>query len=130
MLRDNVFPSLLNEDGTFPSFFQHDGAPPHYGLIVRQWLDVQLPGHWIGRRGPEEWPPRSPDLTPMDFYLWGHLKQLVYAEKIRDVHHLQQRIMLCCSEIAPEVLLRVSADWIKRLELCIQQDGRHIEHII
>uniref|UniRef100_A0AAX7UMF9 Uncharacterized protein n=1 Tax=Astatotilapia calliptera TaxID=8154 RepID=A0AAX7UMF9_ASTCA len=64
-----MFLSLCTEAGTFPEFFQQDGAPPHYGCQVRAFLDEQFPGKWIGRRGPVEWPPRSPDLTPLDFYL-------------------------------------------------------------
>jgi hypothetical protein len=51
--------------------FQQDGAPPHWGLIVRECLDRVFPGRWIGRGGPVSWPPRSPDLTPPDFFLWG-----------------------------------------------------------
>lgn len=51
--------------------FQQDGAPPHYAASVRQYLNLQYPGRWIGRRGPMEWPARSPDLTPLDFFLWG-----------------------------------------------------------
>lgn len=129
MLQEVVFPSVLNEDGSFPCYFQQDGAPPHYGTVVRQWLDGQFPGHWIGRRGSVEWPPRSPDLTPLDFYLWGHLKQLVYAEKIRNRHHLQQRIEEACASISAEILLRVHDDWIQRLQMCVDQEGQHVEHI-
>jgi hypothetical protein len=39
----------------------------HYGEDVQQWLNATNPGRWIGRGGPIAWPPRSPDLTPMDF---------------------------------------------------------------
>ena len=74
MLQDNIMPSLLNEAGEFPRYFQQDGAPPHYGICVRRWLDQQFPHSWIGCRGPMEWPARSPDLNPLDFYLWGVLE--------------------------------------------------------
>ena len=40
---------------------------------------------WIGRRGRVEWPPHSPDLTPMDFSVWDILKNAVYSVKIHDV---------------------------------------------
>jgi hypothetical protein len=73
MLSDLILPSVMSADDTFPSFFRN-GAPPHYVLGVRTYLDEQFPGRWIGRRGPTEWPARSPDLSPLDFYLWGHLK--------------------------------------------------------
>ncbi|PSN47669.1 hypothetical protein C0J52_18412 [Blattella germanica] len=45
--------------------FMQDGAPYHFANVVRAWLD-KFPGRW-GRRGPHEWPARSPDLTPCDF---------------------------------------------------------------
>ena len=38
-----------------------------YGICVRRWLGRQFTGQWIGRRGPVEWPPRSPDRNPLDF---------------------------------------------------------------
>jgi hypothetical protein len=50
--------------------FQHDGAPAHYGEDVRQWLNETCPGTWIGRGWPIAWPPRSLDLTSIDFFLW------------------------------------------------------------
>jgi hypothetical protein len=49
-------------------FFQQDGAPAHFATSVRTMLDQNLPNRWIGRRGPIEWPARSPDLTPLDFF--------------------------------------------------------------
>jgi hypothetical protein len=68
-----------------------------YGICVRSWLDRQFPGHWIGRRGAVEWPPRSPHLTPLDFYLCGHLKAMVYQVKIRNMDHLKERIIDVCA---------------------------------
>jgi hypothetical protein len=63
-----------------------------YDICVSHWLDRQFLDHWIARRCPVEWPPRSPDLTPLDFYLWGHLKAMVYQVKIQNVDHLEERI--------------------------------------
>lgn len=105
LLHDDVFPSLCTEAGTFPEFFQQDGAPPHYGCQVRAFLDEQFSGKWIGHCEPVEWPPRSSDLTPLDYYIWVHLKAIVYAVKIRDVQHLKLRVLEACASISPAVLL-------------------------
>lgn len=69
-----IFPGddLPVADGVW---FQQDGAPPHYGVDVRQYLSEVFPGRWIGRRGSIEWPARSPDLTPLDFFM-GSFKGL------------------------------------------------------
>ena len=82
MLQEETFTSLLYEDGSFPVYCQQDGAPSHFDIHVRQWLDQLFRGVWIGRRGPDEWPPRSPDLGLLDFYLWGQVMAIVYMVKI------------------------------------------------
>jgi len=74
MLRSSILPpirALYEYSEVF--FYQQDGAPSHYHRDVRAFLDENLQGHWIGRRRTFEFPPRSPDLTPLDFYLWGTL---------------------------------------------------------
>jgi len=74
-------------------FFMHDGAPPHFSRIARQYLNDHFPGKWIGRYGPVAWPPRSPDLNPIDFYLWGYVKNKVYSTPVTTVNELWERIV-------------------------------------
>jgi len=50
-------------------FFQQIGASAHFSLFARQWINVKLPDWWIGRRGSIEYAARSPDLTPLTFFL-------------------------------------------------------------
>jgi len=64
--------------------FQHDGAPPHFTRTVREHLNSTYP-EWIGRGGRIPWPPRSPDLNPIDFFVWGFLKSLVYSQEVHTV---------------------------------------------
>ena len=83
-----------------------------------------------GRRGPVEWPPRSPDLSPLDFYLWRHLKFMVYQVKIQDINHLKERITDAIRSIPSNVLMRVHQQWETRVNMCFENNGNHIEHII
>ncbi|EZA53536.1 hypothetical protein X777_07004, partial [Ooceraea biroi] len=48
--------------------------------FARNILNEPFPDRWIGRGGRISWPARSPDLTPLDFFLWGHLKNEVYRD--------------------------------------------------
>ena len=64
--------------------FQQDGAPRLWSLNVRQHLNATLYNKWIRRAGSDDcvllhWPPRSPDLTPCDFFLRGYVKGLFYV---------------------------------------------------
>ncbi|GFU32085.1 uncharacterized protein TNCV_3833351 [Trichonephila clavipes] len=52
-------------------WFPHDGAPANFSRNVRNHLDTVYGQHWIGRGGPVPWPPRSPDLSCLDFFLLG-----------------------------------------------------------
>jgi hypothetical protein len=60
----------------------HDGAPAHFSRAVRDVLSNTYHGRWIGRGGPTAWPPRLSDLNSPDFYLWGHLKTLMYVAPV------------------------------------------------
>jgi hypothetical protein len=71
-----------------------------------------------------EWPPRSPDLTPLEFYLWAHLKAMVYQVKIQNVDNLKERIRDACARTTPDVLKRVRHEWERHMSMCYQCNGR------
>ncbi|KAJ4444692.1 hypothetical protein ANN_06489 [Periplaneta americana] len=74
---ENTIPHVLEDTPLINRqhiHFLHDGAPAHFSRTARRYLDRRFPDRWLGRGGPIAWPPRSPDLNPLDFYLWGHLK--------------------------------------------------------
>lgn len=111
-------------------WFMHDGAPPHTARITRNYLDERFPNRWIGINGPVQWPPRSPGLNMMDYYFWGHLKDYVYKETIRDVDHLRQRIIDGCHMIrnnSDRIFPEVRHNMIRRIDLCIRFEGGHFE---
>ena len=107
-------------------YFQQDGAPAHYSLIVREWLDQKFPGRWIGRRGPIEWPARSPDLTPPDFFLWGYLKNIVYKDRPSTLDELRDRIEQACEDIPKKMCDRVCKSMGDRLKRCREAKGKQI----
>ena len=98
---------------------------------MRELLNEKFCGRWIGRRGTEEWPPRSPDLTPLDFWFWGHIKQIVYREHIEDVEHLRRRISEAFNRVNEdkELLQRVAYAFRHRMQLCVTHSGSHIEQL-
>ncbi|PSN57830.1 hypothetical protein C0J52_04370 [Blattella germanica] len=88
-----------------------------------------LQGHWIGRRRSIEFPPRSPDLTPMDFYLWGAVKDEVYRHKPRMLEELRLEITAACAAISIETLTDVVAATAHRSVMCLAANGQHFEHL-
>ena len=63
-----------------------------WARVVRQSLNHTFPDRWIGRDGPTSWPPQSPDITPLDFFFWGYVKEQVFQESIQDIAYLKMRI--------------------------------------
>jgi hypothetical protein len=95
--------------------------PAQYGTYLlqcvhqadREWLPEQFLQRCFGRRGPVEWLPRSPDLTRLDFHLCDHLKAKVYAVKVCNVGHLQERIVMRAVRSCHKQFTEFS--WIARL---------------
>lgn len=137
MLQNAIEPLILeilednpDEFGNLEITFQQDGAPAHYYGAVRRYLDEEYRGRWIGRRGPTEWPARSPDLTPLDFFLWGYLKSKVYATAPDSMDVLKQRITEECRAISADTFERVRQEFINRIHYCQEVDGAHFEHLL
>ncbi|UYV85071.1 hypothetical protein LAZ67_X004463 [Cordylochernes scorpioides] len=121
--REGSVSNLANELSETPV----DGAPPHYHRDVRAYLNQNLSGQWIGRRGPIEFPARSPDLTPLDFFLWGTVKDVVYKRKPRNLDILWIEIQAVCREISLDVLIRCTESVVTRTQNCIDAAGHQFE---
>jgi hypothetical protein len=112
--------------------FQHDGAPAHFHNQVVNFLNQEFPGNWIGRgRGHLiQWPPRSPDLTPLDFFLWGYVKERVFQEIPTTREDMMERIQQAFAAIRRETLRNVGRSFYSRIERCVEVNGRNFEHLI
>jgi hypothetical protein len=124
VLENFVFPQIAEVDGLI---FQQDGAPPHFGAIVRTALDERFPGRWIGRGGPINWPPQSPDLTPMDLFFWGYIKGIVYSERVESLPDLRRRNTAAIAAVPVDVLSRVWGKVEFRFDVCRAVGGAQFE---
>ncbi|GBM28304.1 hypothetical protein AVEN_233179-1 [Araneus ventricosus] len=75
-----------------------------------------------------EWPPRSPDLNPFDFLLWGYIKQRVYATPPSTLQKLRNRITDACGSVSPAMLYNVQREVQSRVQMRIVAEGHHFEH--
>ena len=82
---------------------------------MRRTLDNAFPAHWIGRGGPIAWPPRSPDMTPLDLFLWGYVKDQIYSTRVIDLDDLKARIAIATVDI--DMLRRVWTELKSRLDV-------------
>lgn len=98
MLDNFLVPELQNFPGyNKRTLFQRDEATSHMSNTSLPRVREIFSGKFISRRGDKNWPPCSPDLTPMDFFLWGYLDSKVYTNKPTSLVLLKENI---CHEMA------------------------------
>jgi len=68
------------------------------------FFDATCPNRWIGRDDPTPWPPRSPDITPLDFFLWGYVKDKVFPTSVPDITNLKARLTDAFATITEDML--------------------------
>ncbi|GFY36242.1 uncharacterized protein TNCV_4846141 [Trichonephila clavipes] len=105
-----------NDEGHNELWFQQDGATCHTARATIDLLKDTFGDRLISRFGPVNWPPRSCDLTPLDYFLWGYVKSLVHADKPQTLDHLEDNIRRVIADIRPQMLEKVIENWTSRLD--------------
>ncbi|GFT95956.1 uncharacterized protein TNCV_312711 [Trichonephila clavipes] len=111
-------------------WFQQDGATCHTARATIDLLKDTFGDRLISRFGPVNWPPRSCDLTPLDYFLWGYVKSLVYADKPQTLDHLEDNIRRVIADIRPQMLEKVIENWTSRLDYIRASRGSPVPEII
>jgi len=76
------------------------------------------------------WPPRSPDLTPPDYFLWGYLKGRVYQNKPRTIDALKANITEDIQAVTADVLARTFQNMARRIQSCLDANVGHFQHML
>ena len=131
MVSEWLLPQMQQDSENF--IFIQDGAPPYWHNGVRHYLDENLPRRWTGRSTVENmaltcWPPRSPTLTPCDFFLWGYIKDRGFVPPLPvNLNELKQRITTAVASVDKDMLRSVWTESDYRIDICRVTKGSHIE---
>jgi hypothetical protein len=93
----------------------------------RETLTRTFPDHWIGYDGAISWPLRSPDITPLDLFFWGYVKDRAYATRVPDLPTLRDRIRDVIASVIPDMLDRTWQEIEYRLDIILASSGSHVE---
>ena len=110
-------------------YFKQYGAPPHFHRYLRAYLDENLAGKWIVRRGAIEFT-SFPDLKPLDFYIWGTLKDVVRRKKLATMAVLREETETAFAAIHVDTLVNVAQTVVRRTEKYLNADGNHFGHLL
>ena len=115
------------------TFYKWTVLPSHFHRNVRLLLNCVLQQHWIRRAAKGDnrllpWPPRSPDLTSCNFFLWGFVKHRVYLPPLPlSLKELRDRIARTLQTITADMLHRVWDEFDYLVDVCLVTQGAHIE---
>ncbi|GFV69648.1 putative transposable element [Trichonephila clavipes] len=126
----NFFIPELNNHDVQELWFQQDGATCHTARSTIDLLKDTFGDRLISRFGSVNWPPRSCDLTPLDYFLWGYVKSLVYADKPQTLDYLEDNIRRVIADIRPQMLEKVIENWTSRLDYIRASRGSPVPEII
>ena len=77
-----------------------------------------------------KWPPRSPDLSPRDFFLWGYVKGLVFVPPLpANIEEMKQRFAAALETVIKDMIQRVWHELEYPLDVSRVTGGAHIEHL-
>jgi len=123
----NYLAPRLNELGIKNHItFQQDGAPVHISKLCKETLNYHFGERIISRGFPVAWPPRSPDFTPADYWLWGFLKDKVYRCRPSNLYELRNSIEREVRLISEEQLKSAIGNFPLRMSAAIEMHGRHV----
>lgn len=125
LLSQELLPAIRESSGEF-FIFQQDNAPAHRARDTVKLLECETPAFI----SPDQWPPNSPDLNPVDYRIWGAVQQQVYQTKVHNVNELKQRLIDVWQSMPQSVIDDAINEWRKRLQACVRAKGGHFEHLL
>ncbi|GFW10072.1 uncharacterized protein TNCV_4208371 [Trichonephila clavipes] len=126
----NFFIPELNNHDVQELWFQQDGTTCHTARATIDLLKDTFGDRLISRFGPVNWPPRSCHLTPLDYFLCGYIKSMVYADKPQTLDRLEDNIRRVIADIRPQMLEKVIENWTSRLDYIRASRGSPMPEII
>ncbi|GFW30039.1 uncharacterized protein TNCV_1593571 [Trichonephila clavipes] len=128
--RSRITNFFIPESNNHELRFQQDGATCDTARATIDLLKDTFGDRLISRFGPVNWPPRCCDLTPLDYFLWGYVKSLVYADKPQTLDHLEDNIHRVIADIRPQMLKKVIENWTSRLDYIRASQSSHMPEIL
>ncbi|GFW19218.1 DUF4817 domain-containing protein [Trichonephila clavipes] len=126
----NFFIPELNNHDVQELWLLQDGATCHTARTTIDLLKDTFNDHIISRLKPVNWPPKSCDLTPLDYFLWGYVNSLVYADKPQTLDYLEDNIRRVIADIRSQMLEKVIENWTSSLDYIRASRDSHMPEII
>ncbi|GFW16903.1 transposable element tc3 transposase [Trichonephila clavipes] len=131
MLREQLIPALQERRCLETTVLMHDEATSHIIKSANKLLyDTFGVDRVISIGFAHAWPPLSPELNSCEFYLWGHLKDMVYRERHAYVAELKPSLTRHVRRVTTKILNAVVGHAVLRFQHVVASSGSHIENMM
>lgn len=123
---DVVLPHALSEGhrllgGHF--IYQQDGATPHRHRKSQAWCAQNFP-QFIEEK---TWPPNSPDLNVLDYYVWDAIGNNIQWNKVHNYITLGEEVKKGVAKVSQTHLARSVLSWSRRIHSLLRTKGAYIK---
>ena len=125
-IRDS-WPSVRHEANNKGYFYQQDGAPPHCTRQYLYFVFETFSNRVISRRTETPWPACSPDLSPLEYWLWGELQATVIEKSPESLQEVIDVVNEGAASMERSKIIRATKNFRRRVELCRKKKGGHFE---
>ena len=125
VLEKVVVPWMNEVAGGRPYVFQQDSAPAHASKMTQAWLLNNVPNHW----SPDLWPPNSPDLNPLDHFMWGVLETKTNNRFHPNMDSIRQSVIEEFSLLERDLVIKACKVFRTRIEQVIALNGGYTEQL-
>lgn len=122
------FINQLHDDELQNGYFQQDSARPHVANDTLNFLrEYYYDNRLISK---DRYPPRSCDLTPLDYFMFPYLKNNIFKTPVHTLDELRDNITRHCQMINRNMLVNVFENMKRRVNLCLNVEGQQFQHLL
>jgi hypothetical protein len=114
----------LHDDELLHGYFQQDNASAHKTretmARIHEFYDDRI----------IKFPPRSPDLTILDFFIFPYVKNTIFKNNPHNLGELQEAIFNAYNAITVQMLENAFEKMQRRVNSCIEAGGKHFERFL
>ena len=129
MLNEFLFPKIKDDD-VDDIWYQEDGATCHTANVINHLLRNVFENRIISQNFDVNWPPRSCDFTPLDYFLWGSVKYKCYANHPETIEALKHELEVAIHGIETQTIENVLKNWIDRMGYCKASRDSHLNDVV
>ena len=131
-LRDDLIPTI---EAMYPNkyfTFVQDSAQSHRANQVQNFLKPQSKSRFVENT---DWPPKSPDCNPLDYYVWDRVQEKVYSVRycylFATIDELKRRVCDVWDECAADLpqIRKAIKQFLPCLEAIDTKEGGSIKTV-